>query len=228
MQAYERYGVSRVLAEPTVTAVSGETAKFTAGGEIPVPQNSTCTPTVVPGIQPTCTVGVAFKPYGVTLNMTPVVLSAGRILLRLATEVTEIDPTQTVIIANIAVPAFRTRKNETSVELPSGGSLATAGLITNNSRQAINGLPGLINLPILGALFRSRDYQRQETELLIVVTPYLARSSAPNEITRPDDGFADSSDPQAWLLGRVNRLYSTRSNPEAVQNLRGRFGFIQD
>lgn len=228
LQAFERYGVSRVLAEPTVTAVSGETAKFTAGGEIPVPQNSTCTPTLVPGTQPSCTVGIAFKPYGVTLNMTPVVLSAGRILLRVASEVTEIDPTQTVTIASVAVPGFRTRKNETSVELPSGGSLATAGLITNNSRQAINGLPGMINLPILGALFRSRDYMRQETELLIVVTPYLARPTAPNAVTRPDDGFSEASDPQAWLLGRVNRLYSTRSNPEAVQNLRGRFGFIQD
>ena len=228
LQAYERYGVSRILAEPTVTAVSGENAKFTAGGEIPVPQSSTCTPTTVPGVQPTCTVGVAFKQYGVTLNMTPVVLSGGRIMLRLASEVTEIDPTQTVQIASIAVPGFRTRKNETTVELPSGGTLATAGLITNNSRQAINGLPGLINLPILGALFRSRDFQRQETELLIMVTPYLARPTAPNEIARPDDGFSESSDPQAWLLGRVNRLYSTRSNPEAVQNLRGRFGFIQD
>lgn len=228
LQAFERYGVSRILAEPTVTAVSGENAKFTAGGEIPVPQSSTCTPSLVPGVQPVCTVGVAFKQYGVTLNMTPVVLSPGRILLRLATEVTEIDPTQTVQIASIAVPGFRTRKNETTVELPSGGSLATAGLITNNSRQAVNGMPGLINLPILGALFRSRDFQRQETELLVMVTPYLARPSAPNEISRPDDGFSEASDPQAWLLGRVNRLYSTRSNPEAVKNLRGRFGFIQD
>ena len=222
LQAFERYGVSRILAEPTVTAVSGENAKFTAGGEIPVPQSSTCAPTLG------CTTNIVFKSYGVTLNMTPVVLSAGRILLRLATEVTEIDPTQTYTINNIAVPAFRTRKNETSVELPSGGSLATAGLITNNSRQAVNGLPGLINLPILGALFRSRDFQRQETELLIMVTPYLARSTGPGEISRPDDGFSEASDPQAWLLGRVNRLYSTRSNPEAVKNLKGRFGFIQD
>ena len=223
LQAFERYGVSRILAEPTVTAVSGENAKFTAGGEIPVPQTSTCST-----INTACTVGVVFKTYGVTLNMTPVVLSPGRILLRLATEVTEIDPTQTYTINNIAVPAFRTRKNETSVELPSGGTLATAGLITNNSRQAVNGLPGLINLPILGALFRSRDFQRQETELLVLVTPYLAKPTAPGEIARPDDGFSESSDPQAWLLGRVNRLYSTRSNPEAVKNLKGRFGFIQD
>jgi pilus assembly protein CpaC len=227
LQAYERYGVSRVLAEPTVTAVSGESAKFTAGGEIPVPQNSTCTPSGA-SLQPICTVGITFKQYGVTLNITPVVLSEGRILVRLASEVTEIDPTLTITVASIAVPGFRTRKNETSVELPSGGSLATAGLITNNSRQAINGLPGLLNVPILGALFRSRDYLRQETELLIIVTPYIARSTQPGEISRPDDGYADSSDPQAWLLGRVNRLYSTRSNPQAISNLKGRFGFIQD
>ena len=228
LQAYERYGVSRVLAEPTVTAVSGESAKFTVGGEIPVPQSSTCTPQAAAGLQPICTIGVAFKQYGVTLNMTPVVLAEGRILVRMATEVTELDSQSSVIIGNVAVPGFRTRKNETTVELPSGGSMATAGLMTNNSRNAINGLPGLINLPILGALFRSRDYQRQETELLVVVTPYIARPTAPNELVRPDDGYSDATDPQAWLLGRVNKLYSTRSNPQAIENFKGRVGFIQD
>jgi pilus assembly protein CpaC len=225
LTAFERMGVSRTLAEPTVTAVSGESAKFTVGGEIPVPANSNCTTSL--GIT-TCQNSVMFKPYGVTLNMTPVVIGEGRILLRIATEVTEVDTTQTVTINNISVPGFRTRKHETSVELPSGGSIATAGLITNNSKQSITGLPGLLNLPILGALFRSRDYQRQETELMIVVTPYIARAVAPSEISRPDDGFADASDPQGVLLGRVNKLYSTRSNPEAVQNWKGRFGFIQD
>ncbi len=223
--AFERYGVSKILAEPTVTAVSGESAKFTVGGELPVPANSACSTSL--GIT-TCQNTVTFKPYGITLNMTPVVVGEGRILLRLATEVTEVDTTQTVTINSISVPGFRTRKHETSVELPSGGSLASAGLITNNSRHSITGLPGLLNLPILGALFRSRDYLRQETELMIVVTPYIARSVAPGEVTRPDDGFADASDPQAWLLGRVNRLYSSKSNPQAVQDWKGRFGFIQD
>lgn len=225
MSAFERWGVSRILAEPTVTAISGESAKFTVGGELPVPQNSACSTSL--GVT-TCQNSVTFKPYGITLNMTPVVVGEGRILLRLATEVTEVDTTQTVTINSISVPGFRTRKHETSVELPSGGSLATAGLITNNSRHSITGLPGLLNLPILGALFRSRDYQRQETELMIIVTPYIARSVAPNDIQRPDDGFTDASDPQAWLLGRVNRLYSTKSNPRAAQNWKGRFGFIQD
>ena len=228
LSAFERYGVSRVLAEPTVTAVSGESAKFTVGGEVPYPSSSNCTAASPTSAYQYCSVGVAYKPYGVSLAITPVVLSEGRILVRIATEVTEIDTTQSVTISSIAVPGFRTRKNETSVELPSGGSLATAGLITNNSRHAINGLPGLLNLPILGALFRSRDYQRQETEMMIVVTPYIAKSVAPSEVQRPDDGFSDASDPQAWLLGRVNKLYSTKSNPQAVQNWKGRFGFIQD
>ena len=114
------------------------------------------------------------------------------------------------------------------MELPSGGSLATAGLLRQQSLQAINGLPGLLNIPILGTLFRSRDYQRHETELLIIVTPVIVKPVAASQLARPDDGFTDASDPQAWLLGRMNKLYATPSNPEAVKNYRGRVGFIQD
>jgi pilus assembly protein CpaC len=228
LQAFERYGVSRILAEPTVTAISGENAKFTAGGEIPVPTSQTCTP-VVGGLGGSdCTVGIAFKQYGVTLNFAPVVLSEGRILLRIATEVTEIDPDRTFNFTNITVNGFTTRKNETTVELPSGGSIVTAGLLSTTSRHVIAGLPALMNLPILGALFRSRDYQRDETELMIVVTPYIARALAPEQVARPDDGLSDATDPQSWFLGRVNRLYSTTSNPQALQNFRGRVGFIND
>jgi pilus assembly protein CpaC len=227
LNAFERYGVSRVLAEPTVTAVSGENAKFVVGGEVPVPSSSSCT-AIGTTSQALCTPSIAYKPVGVELNFTPVVLSEGRILLRIATEVTEVDNQNSFTYAGVTVPGFRTRKHETSVELPSGGSIATAGLLQQNARNSINGLPAVMNLPILGALFRSRDYQRQETELLIVVTPYIVRPVAPSEIARPDDGFADASDPQGWLLGRVNRLYSSRNNPEAVQNYKGRFGFITD
>jgi pilus assembly protein CpaC len=223
LKAYERYGVSRILAEPTVTAVSGESAKFTVGGEVAVPGNSSC----INGVS-FCAPSIIFKQYGVSLNFTPVVLAQGRILLHLATEVTELDYQAAQSYGGITVPGFKTRKNETSVELPSGGSIATAGLLTQKSDQAINGLPGLINLPILGALFRSRDYQRNETELLIVVTPYIARPLAARDVTRPDDGFADASDPQAWLLGRVNRLYANPQNPQAAPQLKGRIGFIQD
>jgi pilus assembly protein CpaC len=227
LKAFERYGVSRILAEPSVTAVSGETAKLTVGGEVAVPGASTCSIYTGSSAQ-ICNPSIVFKPYGVTLSFTPVVLSEGRIQLHLSTEVTEIDLQSTFTYAQIAVPGFKTRKNETTIELPSGGSIATAGLLTQKSAQAINGLPGLINLPILGALFRSRDFQREETELLVVVTPYIARTLSSHEISRPDDGFAEASDPQAWLLGRVNRLYSSSNNPQLIKNFKGRIGFIQD
>lgn len=226
LRAFERYGVARVLAEPSVTAISGESAKFMAGGELPIPQGQSCSPDQSGRI--TCTTNIQFKPYGISLNFTPVVLSEGRILLRVATEVTEVDQTQSFTFSSVNVPAFRTRKNETSVELPSGGSIVSAGLIQMKSRQVVNGLPGLMNLPILGAAFRSRDFQREESELLVIVTPFIARAVSPGELARPDDGFAEATDPQTWLLGRVNKLYSTRSNPQAAQGLRGRFGFIID
>ena len=228
LKAFERYGVSRILAEPTVTAVSGESAKMLVGGEIAVPGGSSCTFLTGGGVAPICTPGITFKPYGVSLNFVPIVLSEGRIQLHLAAEVTEIDLQNTFTYANVAVPGFKTRKNETTVELPSGGSIATAGLLTQKSAQAITGLPGLLNLPILGTLFRSRDYLRNETELLVVVTPYIARPLTAQEVTRPDDGFADATDPQGWLLGRVNRIYSTRNNPQMMQNFKGRIGFIHD
>jgi pilus assembly protein CpaC len=223
LQAFERYGVSHTLAEPTVTAVSGEAAKFTVGGEFPYPGPATCTSGsgCVSG-------GAAFKDYGITLNFSPVILSDGHILLHLATEVTDIDYSDSVTISGVSTPGLKTRKNETTIELPSGGSIATAGLLQQQTQQVINGLPGLLNIPILGALFRSRDYLRQETELMIIVTPIIVRATKPGDIARPDDNFAESSDPQAWLLGRMNRLYATPNNPETVKNYRGHVGFIQD
>jgi pilus assembly protein CpaC len=222
LQAFERYGVSHTLAEPTVTAISGEAAKFTVGGEFPYPGPATCTSNgCVSG-------GAAFKDYGITLNFSPVILSEGRILLHLATEVTDIDYSNAITISGVSTPGLKTRKNETTVELPSGGSIATAGLLQQQTQQVINGMPGLLNIPILGALFRSRDYLRQETELMIIVTPIIVKSTAPGAIARPDDNFAESSDPQAWFLGRMNRLYATPNNPEAVKDYRGHVGFIQD
>lgn len=226
LQAFERYGVSRILAEPTVTAISGESAKFTVGGEVPIPSAPVCTTN---GTVTNCSPGgVTYQPYGVTLNFSPVVMSAGRILLHIATEVTELDYQTAVSIQGVVVPGLSTRKNETTVEMPSGGSIASAGFLQTISTQVINGLPGLMNLPILGTLFRSRDYQRNETELMIIVTPYLMKATSANRLPKPDDGFADSSDPQAWLLGRINRLYASPNNPEALKNFKGRVGFIQD
>ncbi|MCI4677803.1 type II and III secretion system protein family protein [Rhodoblastus acidophilus] len=225
LTAFERAGVAHTLAEPTVTAVSGENAKFTVGGEVPINAGTVCTGT---GTTSNCQASVTYKSYGVTLNFTPVVLSSGRITLRLATEVSDIDPATSSVINGMSVPGFRTRRHDTTVELPSGGSIATAGLIESSSNQAMNGTPGVMNLPILGQLFRSRDYQRKETELMIIVTPYLVKAVPNSALARPDDNFADANDPQAWLLGRVNRLYSTTDNPEAAAHFSGRVGFIHD
>ncbi len=221
LQAFEREGVARTLAEPTVTAVSGESAKFLAGGTIPIPNGESCTSGV-------CQLAIVQQPYGVTLNITPVVLSPGRIQLHVGTEVTDIDTSVQQTIDNTSVPGFRTRRNETTVELPSGGSIATAGLISTQTQQAINGVPGLMNLPVLGALFRSRDYQRDETELLIIVTPYVVHAIDPREVARPDDNFAEASDPQAWLLGRVNRIYSSAGALQPMPVYSGKVGFITD
>jgi len=228
LRALERAGMARVLAEPTVTAVSGESAKFTAGGEIPVPSGYSCDPTK--GI---CTVGVSYKPIGVALNFTPIVLSANKISMRIATEVTELDFENQIVLQGapgqptVTVPAFRVRKSDTTVELPSGGTLATAGLIQRVSKTSINGLPGLMNLPIIGVLFRSRDYQREETELMITATPYIAKPMQPTEVQRPDDGFVETHDSQAILLGRLNKIYGSGGGP-VPQAYKGRVGFIAD
>ncbi len=223
LQAFERNGVSRTLAEPTVTAISGEAAKFFVGGEFPYSSGLICSTGT------TCTSGgAAFKPYGISLRFEPVVLSEGRILLHIGTEVSDLDFSRSVVINGAPTPGLLSRNNETTIELPSGGSIATAGLIQQTSQQIINGLPGLLNIPILGALFRSRDYQRNETELMIIVTPIIVKPVAANALAKPDDGFTDASDPQGWLLGRMNKLYATPSNPEARRDYHGRVGFIQD
>lgn len=223
LEAFEREGVAHTLAEPTVTAVSGESAKFLAGGTIPILGSFSCSATNV------CTPSIVQQPYGVTLNFTPVVLSQGRIQLHVGTEVTDIDTSVEASSGYAAgIPGFRTRKNETTVELPSGGSIVTAGLISTKSQQAISGLPGLMNLPVLGELFRSRDYVRDETELVVIVTPYIVHAIDPHDAVRPDQNFQDASDPQTWLLGRVNRIYSSSGGLQPMPGYSGRVGFITD
>lgn len=229
LRALERAGLSRVLAEPTVTAISGESAKFTAGGEVPVPSGYSCDGTGL------CTLGIQYRPIGVALNFTPIVLSDNKISMRIATEVTELDFENQLRLSDtrnssqqvVNAPAFRVRKSDTTVELPSGGTLATAGLIQRVSKSSLNGFPGLMNLPVIGVLFRSRDYQREETELMITATPYIAKPMEPNQVQRPDDGFVDAHDAQAVLLGRLNKIYGTNGGP-APQAYKGRVGFIAD
>ncbi len=221
LQAFERQGVAHTLAEPTVTAVSGESAKFLAGGTVPIVNGESCTNGTTG-----CTPTLIQQPYGVTLNFTPVVLSEGRIQLRIATEVTDVDYSTQISFLGVSVPGFRTRNNTTTVELPSGGSIASAGLISTQTQQAINGFPALMNFPVLGALFRSRDYLRNETELLIVVTPYIVHAVEPSQVVRPDQNFQDASDPQTWFLGRVNRIYSTSQSLQPMPGYAGKIGFI--
>jgi pilus assembly protein CpaC len=161
-------------------------------------------------------------------------MSEGRISLRVMTEVSQLSSNNSLTISvpgttqNAVVPSIRTRRAETTVEIPSGGSLAMAGMIQNVTQQSINGLPGLTELPVIGALFKSRDYINQQTELMVIVTPYVVHAVARKELSQPDDGFADASDPAAILLGRFNRIYGVGGMPEPPDTYHGRYGFILD
>jgi pilus assembly protein CpaC len=227
IRAMESSGVIRTLAEPNLTAISGESATFIAGGEFPIPTGVTCQTTAA-GSVGQCSPSIAFKKFGISLNFTPVVLTEGRISLRVMTEVSEISADNAINISGISVPSVKTRRAETTLEIPSGGAMAMAGLIQQQTKQAINGMPGLAQLPVLGALFRSRDYVNNQTELMVLVTPYVVRAVAQKDLSRPDDGFANASDPQADLLGSINRIYGVPGRSEPAKNYRGTYGFITD
>jgi len=235
LQAMEQAGVIHTLAEPNLTAISGESATFVAGGEFPVLNGYSCTTASTGSAAQTCQPSIDFKKFGVSLDFTPVVLSEGRISLKIMTEVSDLSSQNSLTIVepgttnSSTVPSIRTRRAETTVEIPSGGSLAMAGMIQNSTKQNINGLPGLAELPILGALFKSRDYINQQTELMVMVTPYVVRAVAEKDLSRPDDGFADPSDPASILLGRFNRIYGVGGgNPAPTDNYHGKVGFILD
>jgi pilus assembly protein CpaC len=155
-------------------------------------------------------------------------MTEGRISLKVSTEVSEVSSDNSISISGLSVPSIKTRRVESTVEIPSGGSLAMAGLIQEQTKQAINGLPGMTQLPVLGTLFRSRDYINRQTELMVLVTPYVVRAVAQKDLSRPDDGFADASDPQSDLLGNINRIYGVPGSTGPSQTYRGRFGFITD
>jgi pilus assembly protein CpaC len=227
IRAMESAGVVRTLAEPNLTAISGESATFIAGGEFPIPTGVTCQTTAA-GAVGQCAPSIAFKKFGISLNFTPVVLTEGRISLRVMTEVSEVSNDNSITVTGITVPSVKTRRAETTLEIPSGGSMAMAGLIQDQTKQAINGLPGLSQLPVLGTLFRSRDYINNQTELMVLVTPYVVRAVAQKDLSRPDDGFASASDPQTDLLGSINRIYGVPGRVEPARNYRGAYGFITD
>jgi len=223
LQAMERAGVLRTLAEPNLTAISGETANFLAGGEFPVFGGVTCD-----SLGHNCQTTVLWKKFGVALAFTPVVLSEGRISLRVKTEATELNNENALAVSGGTIPSLRTRQAETTLEIPSGGSLAMAGMIQEQTKQQINGIPGLMQLPILGTLFKSRDYINNQTELMVIVTPYIVHAVAQKELSRPDDGFADAPDPATVLLGKFNRIYGAAGRPDPHGGYHGSYGFILD
>jgi pilus assembly protein CpaC len=229
LRAMESAGVVRTLAEPNLTAISGESATFISGGEFPIPTGVTCQ-TSATGAIGQCVQTVSFKKFGISLNFTPVVLTEGRISLRVMTEVSEVSTENALTggAGGTTIPSIKTRRAETTLEIPSGGAMAMAGLIQEQTKQAINGLPGMAQIPILGSLFRSRDYVNSQTELMVLVTPYIVRAVAQKDLSRPDDGFAAASDPQAELLGSINRIYGVPGRVEPARSYRGTYGFITD
>jgi pilus assembly protein CpaC len=180
-----------------------------------------------------CQYSIQWKKFGVSLNFTPVVLSEGRISLKVMTELSELSTENQLNLVQsdgtvLTVPSIRTRRADTTVELPSGGSLAMAGMISEQTKQQINGIPGLMQLPILGALFKSRDFINNQTELMVLVTPYAVQAVAQKELSRPDDGYADASDPAAILLGKFNRIYGIAGKADPKVTYFGKPGFILD
>ncbi len=210
ISALERAGVLRTLAEPSLTAISGEVARFSVGGMFNVEDERSEDGTIF-----------AETEYGIKLEFTPVVLAPGRISLRIKTEVSE--PT---FEGQSPLPSIQKREAETSVELPSGGSMVLAGLVRDSYRQTLSGMPGASKIPVLGTLFRSKEFMRNETELVIIATPYLVKPVARNELARPDDNFNAPSDGAGFFLGRVNRVYGQMETGLPPGRYHGAVGFI--
>jgi pilus assembly protein CpaC len=194
--ALETKGLTKTLAEPNLVAMSGDTANFLAGGEIPIPVPQTGSQGV--GTVPVVT--IQYKQYGISLGFTPTILRDGLMNMVINPEVSALDPTNAVIISGISIPAFTVRRAHTTVELRDGESFTIAGLLANNYQNTIRQLPFVGDLPILGALFRDTSYQRNQTELVIVVTPHLVTPRKSNVAT-PADQFIPPSDYELFLYG---------------------------
>jgi pilus assembly protein CpaC len=206
LSAFERAGLARTLAEPNLSAVSGESAKFLAGGEFPVPT----------GLDQNGNVVVQYKQFGVALAFTPVVLSDGRISLKVATEVSELTNTGALKFNNtLTIPGLDVRRAETTVEMSSGSAMMIAGLLKEQTQQDIDGVPGMTELPVLGALFRSRDYLAGETEMVVIIEPYIVKPTSPDKLQTPVDGLEIASDTQTVLMGKLNKVYGDGKAPAA-------------
>ncbi len=222
LEAFERVGLVRTLAEPNLTSVNGENASFLAGGEFPVPV----------GRDRDGNVTVEYKPYGVSLGFRPVVMSGGNISMQISVEVSELSATGGLTIgagtpSAISLPGLGVRRSSTTVELPSGGSMMIAGLLQENTRQTVDSLPGVTNLPVLGSLFRSRDYVSGETELVVLVEPYIVSPTSPGRMQTPADGLRIATDAQTIFFGQLNQTYgSPAPTPSASAGWQGPVGYV--
>lgn len=219
VDAMSEEGLITVLAEPNLTALSGETANFLAGGEFPA-----IVPTDSGGLS------IQYKSFGISLAFTPTVLNSGRISLKVAPEVSALSEAGAILFQNFSIPALTTRRANTTVELGSGQSLAIAGLLQNKTQQTFDEFPGLADIPVLGALFRSSEFKRDESELVIIVTPYLVRPVSAVAMATPTDGFVPASDFDRIVNGRayVPQRPSSQQIPRGpgAEGLAGPVGFV--
>jgi pilus assembly protein CpaC len=210
VDALREDGLIKVLAEPNLITLSGQTATFLAGGEFPVP---------VP--QGLGTVGIEYKPFGVGLNFTPVVLSDDKISIKVAPEVSDLDFSNALVLEGFVIPGLRTRRTSTTVELGDGQSFAIAGLLKENVRTIASKYPFLGDIPILGVLFQSKSFQKEETELVIIVTPHLVKPLDKSKQTLPTDYYVEPTDFEFYAMGRI----AGSGEPKAMRGkLDGDFG----
>ena len=210
-----------ILAEPNLTALSGETASFLAGGEFPIPVATDDNE-----------IEIEFKEFGISLSFTPTVLNQNRISLNVRPEVSELSENGAITINGLTIPALATRRAETTVELGSGQSFAIGGLLSNGVQNSVSKFPGLGDLPVLGTLFRSQRFQTSETELVIMVTPYLVKPVSEPVLATPVDGYQAPTDIERILEGRLHhaRIHRGRGAPIGPegQRLVGPIGFVLD
>ncbi len=221
VDALDNQGLITVLAEPNLTAVSGEQATFLAGGEFPI---------LVPDDNNRVT--VQFKQFGVSLGFKPVLVGQNRITLKVSPEVSQLSNTGAVTLNNFTIPALTTRRAETTVQLGSGQSFVIAGLLQNNLTHSLNKLPGLADLPVLGPLFQSDQFQRNESELVIIVTPYIVRPLVSTKVAAPTDGLIPPTDVDRILFGRMEHPSAGTGHGRVVgaggQGLVGPVGYVLD
>jgi pilus assembly protein CpaC len=214
-------GLVKVLAEPNLIALSGQTANFLAGGEFPIP---------VP--QELGRTTIDYKQFGVGLQFTPLVLSSGKINMKVAPEVSELDFTNAVSFGGFVIPGITTRRVSTMIELGDGQSFAIAGLLKNNVREIVSKFPIFGDIPVLGALFRSSSFQKNETELIVIVTPHLVKPLDMAKQTLPTDQYIEPNDLEFYLLGNTegkekgNIKDSTPPADSTGGGFEGKFGLI--